>query len=472
MAKKEQRPAMHTKKHLARLERENTQRRYLLIGTITVLVLAIGFIAYGLLDNYVFKYNQPVVQVGNKVVNVRDYEVQGKFQRLQLIQQFDQYYQFLQQYPTDPFGLTGTLQQISTQLTDPTIVSKNVVDQIANDLVIEREALARGITVTDKEVDDYIQTLYGYFPNGTPTPTLTAAPILTSTYSATQLALITLTPTWTPGPSPTPTQTPTSTVTSTPGAGTPTSVPPTATEVTPPTETPTVTPTGPTATATITQTPTITLTPTPYTEELYKTNVKNNVTNWTAIGFTESDFCKVVRYQLLREKLLETFKKDTPTSEEQIWARHILVADEATANAALARIKNGEDFGKIVAELSTDTTSKVLNGDLGWFGKGVMDTDFENAALSLGIGEISQPVKSQFGYHIIQVLGKENKPLTPEEITNKTLTTFNEWLTKAGAVTDVKKFDTWTNHLITLPAFTAPALPSAPSPNTTLPTTP
>lgn len=473
MAKKIQpRPAMHTKKHQARLERERIQRRYLLIGTITVLVLVVGFILYGVLDTYVFSYNQAVVQVGDKTVSVREYQTTGKFQRLQMINQFEQYYQFYQQFPSDPFGIASTLQDLSTQLTNYTVSSKNIVDQIANDLVIEREATKRGLSVSDKELDDYIRTLYGYFPNGTPTPTTTTSPVFTSTYSATQLALITLTPTWTPGPSPTPTQTLTPTVTNTPGAGTPTAVPPTATAVVTSTETATVTPTGPTPTATITETPTITQTPTVYTEELYNNNVKNNMTSWGKIGFSESDFRKLVRYQLLREKLLEQFKADVPKTAEQIWARHILVADEATANAVLARIQKGEDFGKVAAEVSTDTASQAVNGDLGWFGKGVMDTDFENAAFALSIGQISQPVKSQFGYHIIQLLGKENKPLTDEEITSKAQTNFNDWLTTAGAAADVHKYDTWTTHLITEPAYTVPNLPSsAPSPSTTLPTT-
>ena len=235
------------------------------------------------------------------------------------------------------------------------------------------------------------------------------------------------------------------------------------------TETATSTPSGPTSTPTITETPTITQTPTPYTEELYKTNFQNNITNWATIGFTNADFRNLVRYQLLRDKLIQAFKKDVAPTEEQVWARHILVKDEATANDILTRIKNGEDFGKLAAELSDDTASKANNGDLGWFGKGMMDVEFEKSAFSLAIGEISQPVKSQSGYHIIQVLGKENKPLADADITSKAQQNFSDWQTTAAAATDVHKFDTWTNHLITEPAFTAPALPSVPTPDTTVP---
>ena len=130
----------HTKKHQARMERERIMRRYLLITTIAILVVVVGLISYGLLDNYVLKYNTVVAQVGDKTVSVKDYLTQGKFQRFQMIQQYDQYYQFLQQFQGDPFGLTPQLQQIATQLTQTSLLGKDVVDRMVQDLVIEREA--------------------------------------------------------------------------------------------------------------------------------------------------------------------------------------------------------------------------------------------------------------------------------------------------------------------------------------------
>jgi hypothetical protein len=170
---KNEKPTFTTRKHLARLERERIQRRYLLIASAVVAFLVVALISFGLLDNLVLKFNAPVAQVGDKIVSVHDYQVEAKFQRLNLIQQFQQYYQFLQQFQGDPFGLTPQLQQISTQLTQPTLLGKDVVDRMVGDLVIEREALKRGITVTDAEVDAFVQRYYSYFPDGTPTPTLT-----------------------------------------------------------------------------------------------------------------------------------------------------------------------------------------------------------------------------------------------------------------------------------------------------------
>ncbi len=66
------------------------------------------------------------------------------------------------------------------------------------------------------------------------------------------------------------------------------------------------------------------------------------------------------------------------------------------------RLKNGEKFGKLAKELSIDTGSAKKDGSLGYFSKGMMVKPFEEAAFKLQIGEMSQPIKSEFGYHIIK----------------------------------------------------------------------
>ena len=71
----------------------------------------------------------------------------------------------------------------------------------------------------------------------------------------------------------------------------------------------------------------------------------------------------------------------------------------------LDRIKNGEKFGKLAKELSIDTGSAKRDGNLGHFTKGKMVKQFEEAAFKLQIGQLSEPVKSEFGYHVIKRLG-------------------------------------------------------------------
>jgi peptidyl-prolyl cis-trans isomerase C len=97
--------------------------------------------------------------------------------------------------------------------------------------------------------------------------------------------------------------------------------------------------------------------------------------------------------------------------EEEYHARHILVPTEAEAKAALARVKGGEDFAKVADELSKDPGSQ--GGDLGWFTKDKMVPEFADAAAKLDKGQVSDPVKSEFGWHIIKLEDKREKAFPP-----------------------------------------------------------
>jgi foldase protein PrsA len=88
----------------------------------------------------------------------------------------------------------------------------------------------------------------------------------------------------------------------------------------------------------------------------------------------------------------------------KIKCSHILVQKQSEAISILDRIKKGEKFGKLARELSNDTGSAKRDGNLGFFGRGKMVKEFEAAAFNLQVGQISEPIKTQYGYHIIKRL--------------------------------------------------------------------
>ncbi|MBF0554441.1 MAG: peptidylprolyl isomerase [Nitrospirae bacterium] len=96
------------------------------------------------------------------------------------------------------------------------------------------------------------------------------------------------------------------------------------------------------------------------------------------------------------------------TMQEQIKASHILVKTEAEAQAAAEKIKKGTDFATVAKEVSIDKMTADKGGDLGFFSKGQMQPSFDDAVFKLKTGEVSAPVKTTFGYHIIKVI--DTKP--------------------------------------------------------------
>lgn len=109
-------------------------------------------------------------------------------------------------------------------------------------------------------------------------------------------------------------------------------------------------------------------------------------------------------------KAYQDYLKENPAQEE-VKAAHILVEKEDEAKAIIAQLKKGGDFAKLAKEKSKDAAAAAQGGDLGYFTKDAMVEPFANAAFAMKPGEISkEPVKTQFGYHIIKVEDKRTQP--------------------------------------------------------------
>lgn len=136
-----------------------------------------------------------------------------------------------------------------------------------------------------------------------------------------------------------------------------------------------------------------------------------------ARGLTEDQVHKLLRQQIILDKAVgkdikisdkdvqDYFNKNHASFDkpEQARARHILVPDLATANKVEADLKGGADFAAEAKKYSQDPGSKEKGGELGFFRRGQMVPAFDQAAFSLPVNKISEPIKSPFGYHIIQV---------------------------------------------------------------------
>lgn len=135
-------------------------------------------------------------------------------------------------------------------------------------------------------------------------------------------------------------------------------------------------------------------------------------------GFKSEDQLKdTIRLQLLQQKAAtdgvtvtdNEMKQYYENKKYEVKASHILVADEKTAKQVLDKLNNGGDFAELAKQYSTDTSNKDKGGDLGYFSFDDMVYPFSQKAFSLKAGDISDPVKTQFGYHIIKMVDKREK---------------------------------------------------------------
>ncbi len=363
----------------------------------------VGILGYGWFDQSYVKPHSTVADVNSEKISAMGVEARFKLAQDNLVSQQQRISQFMQVFADNPSiqsSFTQQLQQIQSQLANPTSLRQTVLDQMVDDLLIRQEANRRGITVTPAEIRKAVEDAFGFFPNGTSTPEPTLTPYLTFTPTAS------LTPT--AGPSPTSTPTSTST----------------------PTLEPTLTPTaGPSPTITPTSGPQPT--PTAYTTQAFGGDYQKYIASLAKIGVSEADFLAQFEAQLYRDRLQKAFEATVPHSEEQVHARHILLKDEATAQLVLDQLKAGKTWEDLAKATSLDTSNKDSGGDLGWFGRGAMVKEFEDAAFAATVGSTVGPIKTTYGYHLIQVLGHETRQLDPTAYQSAVQKAFTDWLNTA-----------------------------------------
>jgi peptidyl-prolyl cis-trans isomerase C len=170
-----------------------------------------------------------------------------------------------------------------------------------------------------------------------------------------------------------------------------------------------------------------------------------------------------VRNKLLMESLLHAEAKAAVTDaamqkvyedatkqmsgEQEVHARHILVETEDEAKAIAAELKKGTDFAELAKQKSKDPGAAAEGGDLGYFTKDQMVPEFAETAFRLEKGQLSDPVKTQFGWHVIRVEDKRDRPVPPFEQVKDQIQTFvmrraqSEVITKLRESAKIERLD-------------------------------
>lgn len=340
-----------TRKQLSRRRREEQQLRWIWIGVGAVAAIVVILLAIGL----ALQNTQSVAVVNDQPIRIGDYQKRLRF--------WKSYYDYL---------APGTFDNLQAE--QKTAFYSDIADQLIEETLIRQEADKNGLAVGDDEIQTEIEETWFQHYRMPPTPT--------------------------PSPTADPQSTPTA-----PGTPIPS--------------------------------------PTPDTEEAFQARYQEFVDRvLRPARLNEAYFRRVVQASLLRDKLQTALVPDVPSEQdqvrfrylnardaqdaqskiadlqsgttEQVQARHILVETAEQAQDILGQLQAGEDFARLAAEFSMDESNKDQEGDLGWFGRGQMVPEFEQAAFEGEVGLYPTPVETQFGYHIIDVIAREDRPYDPE----------------------------------------------------------
>ncbi len=412
-------------RRLSRRDRELRQRRILLVSMLSVTALVGLLLVGGALYEYGFRPREVLATVNGYEIRRGDY---WKMRRYSLLNQIRQYQFFAAQNPQ----YAAQIQQLQRELT--TYKEAPVDPQTLTGMIDDRVVLQRldqlGLSITDEEVQNYLQESFAPVPLSSPTPSPTVNPTAAAwaTQTASAAAATASRPAQgTPGAAPpgmpgTP---------GTPaGAGTPvTSGGEPAVPATP------ATPAAFPSASRTPGTPTLAPTATPNREQALATATaglgQTLETLEERAGLSREDYLQlVVRPALARQEAQEKFAGEIKDVQPQVHAAHILLATRDGAEQARRAVtEEGKDFAEVARQQSTDTSTAPNGGDLGWFPRGVMVKEFEDAAFSLQPGEVSQPVQTKFGWHIIKVLEKdEARPVLPETLEQLRQGAFQKWL--------------------------------------------
>jgi parvulin-like peptidyl-prolyl isomerase len=160
-----------------------------------------------------------------------------------------------------------------------------------------------------------------------------------------------------------------------------------------------------------------------------------------ATGLTQEDYKEMLRQSILSQRVLETVTVGVGNEAEQVHVRHIMVESEEAALEIRAMLQEGADFAALARERSMDQATRDNGGDLGWFPRGLVAPELENAAFGLQPGQISSVIQLGEGYHILQLVEREEAhPLSPEMQLDLRLAVFDEWLAEKRDAATIERF--------------------------------
>jgi parvulin-like peptidyl-prolyl isomerase len=464
--RREEQPREETRKQIRLRAKDRERNRKVMLGSGVAIGLALLLVIYGFINEFVVKPNSALAQVQDEKIITKQFWKRTRLEKSNLENQLRQYELFAQQFgQSDIFA--SQVNQIQALLSSPFSLGTQVLDQMIEEKVIEIKAKELGVEVTDAEVEQALREEVAAIQGAVTEPQATATAEAVTAATATAELF---------------TPTPTATVDAS-GAITATATP---------LPTPEPLPTRPLLDDALYQEGLKTLAQSlkdsaGMTIDEYKEVIRARLLRDKLKETVVKDLVQPTEEQVHVRHILIAVDQtadassgdtgdtsvtggDTVTGTDAISATESVsgtqpitgtksVTDTTTAGPsdakglsdaealALAqelrqRILDGEDFAALAEQYSDDPGSAPNGGDLGWSGRGRYVPEFEDAAFSLPVGEVSEPVKTQFGYHLIQVLERDDqRPKDENQLRQEEEQAFQSWLQEQLLSLDIKRPD-------------------------------
>jgi parvulin-like peptidyl-prolyl isomerase len=371
-----------TYKQLARQRVEKKHRRRMLIASAGIAALVTIILVVAVVNELVIKPGQPVASVNDTNIGTERFQERVRLERDQIIQQILQYAQI--------FGVEQVT-SYADQLNDYEAVGEQVLDTMADEVLIKEGATELVVGVSDDEVLQYLEEQVGYYRNGTPTP----APTLTPLPSATPITETVTTPTPTRTPFPTPTV---------------------------------------------------------VTEEAFNQFFQQQLDLLKQIGVSESVYLDVLKTQLLVDKIRTRLMEGEPVEAEQVEAEVLIFTNEDDVNTYLARLQSGESFDDLMTAARENTEDDITATNIPWTPREELASQYSqetaDVVFSLAVGERSDVIATEDGrFLIFYVTGHEERPLGASILRTREDTIFNDWLTGLRDAATIDKYDYWRSRV-------------------------
>lgn len=384
-----QRPGELSRRRVSRAGRDRKLRTWLLSATSGVAVMLFGLLGYGIVEKYWIIPQKTVATVGEHEISLELLQQHTRYRRSQMLNQYLSYLDVLQYAGEQRNQVQDLLDQIDTELNNPVVLTRSIMDELVNMYLILDESRMRNMVLTDDEIETAIKMFFGYESGATDlSSSITETDDIISATQSTNI------------------------------------------------QSPTATP----------------YTMDAYMENYQNYMDEIEVDTGMSENTFRSLFASKLRTEKLRGVIgqEQDYPEEEQVHVKHIL---LSLDNLDVASDVLARALGGEDFDELAMQFSDDESNANIGGDLGWIARGQMVNSFEQVIFEAEKGVAGELVATQFGLHIVKIVERQVRSLPSSIIEQRRMLAFNEWLLGVRSTTNIDILDWWEPYAPTNPTL-------------------